>query len=399
MILRVHYNFDLKGGGAEYHILKLIDVFDQYGGTEWKNYLILIEEHEGKIKLKLHDEENTTYLNKISDLPLFFNNLIARLNIKIVHIHTLPYPNITKKILKLNLPTFRSMHEPMLVCPGWAKYWLSDDMPCNVKFGLVCIKNAYIKKCTKSRNPIQLLNAYNNVKYELNEATHKYIGIFHCSDYVKNEAIKVNINENKLIKVPSPQHDYFDDNKKIDNETIKIIYSGRLSKQKGVKYLIEVVSKLKLKGYCNFEVLIFGKGPDENYLKQLSSELGLNNLIRFFGWVDRDFLVENYKKAHISVIPSTYPDTFPNSVAESMLASLAIVAFDAGGTCEWFDHLKSGIKVPNMNREQLFEEIQKLLNDRDLILNLGLNARKKILLNHSFKRTFEVYSENYERVL
>jgi glycosyltransferase involved in cell wall biosynthesis len=398
MILRIHYNFHLKSG-ADYHVLKLMDTFAKYGGDTWKNHLLLITEENNKIKLKLYKEGDIIFFENNSDVSKYLNDLVFRLNIEIIHIHSQPSSRITKMILDLNLPVFRSMHEAMIICPGWAKYWLKEDKPCEISFGKACLINAYTKKCTKSRNPIHLLSSYNNVKFELEYATNKYKAIFVCSDYMIKESIKSNISPAKLIKVPSPQYDHFNNELKIINNKIVIVYSGRLSKQKGVKYLIEAVSLLKSKGYDDFEVLIFGEGPDEVYLKKLTDKLSLNKFVTFFGWVDRHVLVDYFKKAHISVVPSTYPDTFPNTVAESMLAKLVVIAFDSGGTCEWFEHMKSGIQVENKNGKVLFEEIEKLINDRDLIKNIGENARTQILLNHSLKRTFEVYSENYSKVL
>jgi glycosyltransferase involved in cell wall biosynthesis len=398
MILRVHYNFDLTGG-AEYHVLKLMDVFSKHGGVNWKNYLLLITEQKNGIKLKLHDEDEPFYVANKEELSTYLNELILKLKIKIVHIHSQPSSKITKTILDLGLPTYRSMHEPMIVCPGWSKYWLSEDKPCEISFGPSCLINAYTKKCTKSRNPIHLVKSYSNVKFELNYAVDKYTSIFTCSDYMINEAIKSSINPTKLVKVPSPQYDHFNDEKKQVNSKITIVYSGRLSQQKGVKYLIEAASFLKAQGYDNFQVFIFGKGIDEVYLKRMTEELGLSDVITFFGWVDREVLIDYFKKAHICVIPSTYPDTFPNSVAEAMLAKMAVIAFDSGGTCEWFDHMESGVKIKNKTSEALSKEIENLINNTSNIHNIGEKARAKILANHTLKRTFDVYTQNYNKVL
>jgi glycosyltransferase involved in cell wall biosynthesis len=400
MILRVHYNFDLKGG-AEYDILKLMDTFNQYGGNSWENYLLLIyEEKNRSIKAKLFNEDETLWFNSKIEVKNYLNELIEKLKIKIIHIHSQPSKNITKLILGLNLPVFRSMHEAMIVCPGWSKYWLTEDKPCEISFGPKCLINAYTKKCTRSRNPFNLLRAYENVSYEINTACKRYESIFVYSDYMREEAIKSGISEEKLIKIPSPQPDNFKDigKKEVDGR-ILIVFSGRLSKAKGVRYLIEAADQLKKTGYKDFTVLIFGEGPTENHLKELAQDLNLGKNISFFGWVDRTLLNEYYKKAHIAVIPSTYPDNFPNSVAESMLAKLAVIAFDSGGTCEWFKHMESGIKVKNKSTDELFVELKKVISKIDLIHSLGENARNEILENHSLEKTFEVYSKHYSKAL
>jgi len=397
MILRIHYNFDLKGG-AEYDILKLMDVFDKHGGDYWQNYLLLITADSNKFKLKLHHQEETIYFEKQAEVSKYLEDLILKLNIKILHIHSQPSMKITKMVLNLKLPVFRSMHEAMIICPGWSKYWLTEDKPCEISFGTACLINAYTKKCTQSRHPQKLMKAYKNVKFEINAASNVYQAIFIYSDFMKNEAIKSGIDSSKIKKIPSPQYDHFDDKIKLIQDKITLIYTGRLSKQKGVKYLVEAVALLKARGFTNFEVLIFGEGPDGNFLKAHVNNLNLNELISFYGWVDRSVLVDYYKKAHISVIPSTYPDNFPNSVAESMLAQLAVVAFDSGGTCEWFNHMETGVKVEHKTAKSLSEAIENLINNKDLIKLIGKNARQEILNNHSLRKTFDVYKSEYIKV-
>ena len=402
MILRVHYNFNLdEGGGAEYHILKLMDAFKIHGGDSWKNYLLLIDKGSDCIRVKLHHEDKDKVIDTVTELNLYLNNLIKKLSVKIIHVHTIPWPSITKILLDVGLPVFRSMHEPMIICPGWSKYWLSQDKPCEVSFGLPCLLNAYTKKCTRSRNPIKLLKSYNNVNFEMNEAIHKYEAIFACSDYIIEEAIKTNVSKNKIVKVPSPQYDPYNwtHDKKLDDGKIVIVFSGRLSKQKGCRFLIRAILKLKNDGLDNFKVLIFGKGPDEPFLRKMVKQLGLDNLITFYGWVDRKVLVEHYKNAHISVIPSTYPDTFPNSVAEAMLARLVVVAFNSGGTCEWFDDMKSGVKVENKNLEALYKAIKNLIVNKELVTKIGIEARSKVLSTHTMENTFKEYEKTYSRGL
>ncbi|WP_100627184.1 glycosyltransferase family 4 protein [Algoriphagus formosus] len=398
MVLRIHYNFDLKGG-AEFDILKILDVFEKYGGESWKNYLLLLTKETKGFKSKLYGTDKIIFYKTEKELKGYLNELILKLKVKIIHIHSQPYKNLTKLILDLGLPTFRSMHEAMIICPGWSKYWLKDDKPCQISFSKKCLINAYTKMCTRSRNPKNLFEAYQNVKYETEIAVKKYERVFVYSDYMKNEAISTNIPAGKIVKVPSPQYDHFKDIHKNIDEKVSIVYSGRLSKQKGIKYLVEAAHMLKQNDYVNFEVLIFGDGPDKDSLVAQTTQLDLNDKIVFYGWVERKQLIEHYKTSHISVIPSTYPDNFPNTVAESMLAKMVVIAFDSGGTCEWFDDGLSGFKTKTKNAIGIFTELQKLMKSKNKILKIGEAARNKILSTHSLGSTFDTYNKYYNKVL
>ncbi|MBR09119.1 MAG: hypothetical protein CMP48_15735 [Rickettsiales bacterium] len=393
MLLRIHYNFDLKGG-AEYDILKLLSVFER---SDLKNYLLLLNEENGKIKSMLygHDLEPKTFSRDLLDG--FLNDLIESLKIDIIHAHSLPSIFILKSILDLRLPIFRSMHEAMIVCPGWSKYWLKEDSPCKVSYGYKCLFNAYIKKCTRSRKPSNLIYEFNRVKFELEVAVPKYKGVLVYSNYMKMQAIQSGIPESKIFKIPSPQFDNFPDlrKKKVNKENISIIFVGRLSRQKGVSYLIKAGKLLIERGIKNFKIEICGNGPESDRVKNLVQVYKMNEFVNFHGWLSRSSLQNIYQQADISVIPSTYPDNFPNAVAESMLAGLTVVAFDSGGTCEWFDDGKSGIKICSKNEVTLCKELESLIKAPSRIKQIGENARNKIKSEHSINKTYTAYQNLY----
>ena len=121
----------------------------------------------------------------------------------------------------------------------------------------------------------------------------------------------------------------------------------------------------------------------------------MNEFVNFHGWLSRSSLQNIYQQADISVIPSTYPDNFPNAVAESMLAGLTVVAFDSGGTCEWFDDGKSGIKICSKNEVTLCKELESLIKAPSRIKQIGENARNKIKSEHSINKTYTAYQNLY----
>lgn len=95
---------------------------------------------------------------------------------------------------------------------------------------------------------------------------------------------------------------------KIDNEFIdhlsptkfeskkitKLLYVGRLSKEKNLEFIINALSKMK-----GFHLNIIGSGPDEEYLKSISSDN-----ITFIGYVNNDELKKYYMDNDIFVLPS-----------------------------------------------------------------------------------------------
>lgn len=85
--------------------------------------------------------------------------------------------------------------------------------------------------------------------------------------------------------------------------TIRVLYIGRLYRDKKMRLLIEAAAILKDRG-VTFVVDIVGDGPELTATKEKSSALDLNDVIRFHGAKYDDDLTQFLSKADIGVIPS-----------------------------------------------------------------------------------------------
>ena len=85
--------------------------------------------------------------------------------------------------------------------------------------------------------------------------------------------------------------------------TIRVLYIGRLYRDKKMHLLIEAAAILKDRG-VTFVVDIVGDGPELTATKEKSIALDLNDVIRFHGAKYDDELTQFLSKADIGVIPS-----------------------------------------------------------------------------------------------
>ena len=85
--------------------------------------------------------------------------------------------------------------------------------------------------------------------------------------------------------------------------TIRVLYIGRLYRDKKMRLLIEAAAILKDRG-VTFVVDIVGDGPELTATKEKSIALDLNDVIRFHGAKYDDDLTQFLSKADIGVIPS-----------------------------------------------------------------------------------------------
>ena len=80
-----------------------------------------------------------------------------------------------------------------------------------------------------------------------------------------------------------------------------VLFSGKLTKYKGVKYLIQAARKI------NGLVLIVGDGPDRVNLELLVKNLKSEN-VRFLGFIGNHDLIKLYYRADVCVVPSVWDE-------------------------------------------------------------------------------------------
>ncbi|MFH1772290.1 MAG: glycosyltransferase family 4 protein [Candidatus Omnitrophota bacterium] len=120
---------------------------------------------------------------------------------------------------------------------------------------------------------------------------------------------------------------FFPSGHKKDSDKIRLLFVGRLNKQKGLIYLLDSIQKVVQDGFNNFALEIAGEGPETNLLKRRSETLNIAYKVIFNGWCDRDTLVKKYQEADIFINPSL-DEGMPNAVLEAMACGLPIIASD-----------------------------------------------------------------------
>jgi glycosyltransferase involved in cell wall biosynthesis len=148
-----------------------------------------------------------------------------------------------------------------------------------------------------------------------------------------------------------------------------VLSAGRLSREKGHKYLIDAVSMIvSALPQLRLKVLIAGNGPFERKLKAQVDKKGLQHCVKFVG--HRSDINGLYSIADLFVLPSLSEGS-PNVLLESMAARVPIVATRVGGVPELVKDGESAILVPPADSESLKMAIIELLMNRSRALQLA----------------------------
>ena len=162
---------------------------------------------------------------------------------------------------------------------------------------------------------------------------------------------------------------------------------GRLSSEKGHRYLIDAVSHIARSGrHPNLKLLIAGAGPQEQSLNRQIHAAGLKDSVKLIGY--HEDVRPLFLLADLFVLPSLSEGS-PMVLLESMVSQVPIVTTNVGGIPEALTDRETALLVPPANARALSDAILKLLTD-------SVSARQ--LADAAFERVRDCFSpELYNR--
>lgn len=189
-------------------------------------------------------------------------------------------------------------------------------------------------------------------------------------DYYKN------IIGTKGIVIPNAINSEFIRETYQGNRKKKIVSAGRLTEQKNFTLLIDAFAKL-CDRYPEYELIIYGDGPQKKDLIEYVKKLNMHNKVKFSGYVN-DF-GSHIIDASLFVLPSNY-EGMPNALMEAMALGLPCISTDcpAGGPKFLIQDGINGLLVPVNDIENLVNKIDMVLSNTELSSKLGNNAKKII---------------------
>ncbi|MDO9374443.1 MAG: glycosyltransferase family 4 protein [Ferruginibacter sp.] len=112
----------------------------------------------------------------------------------------------------------------------------------------------------------------------------------------------------------------------------KLLFCGRVVKDKGIEELIEAVSELKKRGLPCALKIVGGILPEyKTQLLQMIDRLEISELISFQGFVSfGNELLNFYREADIYILPSWH-EGFPHSIWEASCSCTPVITTDVGG--------------------------------------------------------------------
>jgi len=173
-----------------------------------------------------------------------------------------------------------------------------------------------------------------------------------------------------------------------------LLYVGRLSRTKGVHYMIEMGIKLSNRGY-DIQIDIVGDGEDKEFFKSLIPDEFKDKFI-FYGWKSREEVDQIMKMCYLLIFPSIYPEAFGISGIEAMMRGKPVVGFDVGGVSTWLKNEESGFLVPVKDLDSLTKKTIFLLDDTETYTQMSKKARVLALSEFSADKHMSKLLDKYK---
>ena len=142
--------------------------------------------------------------------------------------------------------------------------------------------------------------------------------------------------------------------------------------------------------------ILGGFGSQENELKSLAQNLGLQYRVAFF---KNPLNIPAIMAAFDIAVQPSLSESLSNVLGEYMAASRPIVATRVGDTERIIKDGREGILVQPNNPEELSSAILYLCHNREKAAYMGQLAREKVVANWSSDKILNEYCRFYEKII
>lgn len=202
-------------------------------------------------------------------------------------------------------------------------------------------------------------------------------------------AVKINhiLNSTKINKIKKEIG--------LTNKDYIVLYAGRLSREKGVDFLIGAAEKI-CRHWESIKIIILGNGPERSELEKKVDDKKLRHNVLFAGY--RNNIEDFFNMMDVLVLPSK-SEGMPLSILEAFAQKKPVIATHVGGVPEVVADSYNGLLVESQNVDALANAIEYLYLNPAIALKMGLNGYKIILKNFNFFNQAEHYLSVYQWVL
>lgn len=395
-------NYHYYRGGAETVFLEHNRLFEQEGWkvvpfamkhqrnlpTPWSEYFVDEIEFGERYPLreKLVRAPRVVYSLQARQR---LNKLLDAARPDICHAHNI-YHHISPSILGLlrnrEVPVVLTLHDLKIACPAYNM--LTHDGICErCRGGL--LYNVALHRCIKGSGTLSTIVMLEAVLHRLIGSYSRCVSLFVVpSRFYAAKLTEWGLPAGMFRHVPNFVDAAVYEPRYLPGD--RILYFGRLSREKGLQTLVRAAAKTRSK------LAIAGIGHELETLRQLVAQSGAD--VEFLGFLTGRALHEAIQGARAVVLPSEWYENAPMSVLEAYALGKPVIGARIGGIPELVRQDATGIQFMSGDVSSLAEALDRVqqCSDRELA-DMGREGRRwveaEFTANIYRERILDVYRE------
>lgn len=217
----------------------------------------------------------------------------------------------------------------------------------------------------------------------------------------KNRKFKTHVVRTHGVGVNNEKYKPISEERKIElreregyrEDEFLIICTGELNVNKNQEVIIRAVALLK-EDIPNVCLLLAGNGANEEHLKKVVSEIGIDRFVRFLGYKTN---LEDFVCMSDMVVSTSKREGLPMNIMEAMVAKKPIVASINRGHKELIENNTTGLLIPQTNSKEVANAILDIYYNKERRYSMGANALKeaqKYIIENIKTELIQIYDLN-----
>lgn len=173
------------------------------------------------------------------------------------------------------------------------------------------------------------------------------------------------------------------------SQTVNLLFVGILREDKGLTTLLRALSLIVQKNIRNIHLTVMGAFASQAYedeVKSMVVKQELFDYVSFVGVQTKNGKWEQFLNADILCFPTYFhSESFGNVLVEAMMFNLPVIATAWRGIPDIVTK-ETGMLVPIKNEIELADKMILLIQNQELRIEMGENARKRFLEKYTLSQ-------------
>ncbi|WP_300320295.1 glycosyltransferase family 4 protein [Accumulibacter sp.] len=313
--------------------------------------------------------------------------LIRKFKPDVIHAHN-TFPLISPSLYwvaeRARVPVVQTLHNFRLMCLN--ALFLHDSTVCEDCMRRLPWRGVWRACYRDSRAASAVLGGTLVLHRGLGTYLHKVTRYIALSEFCRRKFIEGGLPASRIVLKPNF----------VDIEALpvrprrKILFVGRLSREKGIHTLAEAIRL-----YPGIALRVVGDGPEAGVLIDL---IGVTTL----GGQPSDVVREEMSQAIALVLPSICYENFPRTIVEAFACGLPVIASRLGSMAELVKNGETGLLFEAGNCHALAEAMNWALAHPEEMAEMGRKARAQYEAEFSaevnYRRLMAIYQEAIDEV-